>query len=211
MALRLSTFSQFGELSKLARHVAGKPSEIPTWVKDRFTPGSPLDRGVPWTSWEVIYRLRELTGKGKRVFEWGGGGSTRFFLGLECEVVTAERDAQWRGELAKHLSVNEIGGRWQLIAAPQTTGDDDPTDYLGLLDANGMFDVVLVDDIHRVRCAQHAMKFIRPGGFIVVDDAQRTDYTKVPTLLSGWKHEVCQGVGPCRLGITRTDLYFRPE
>ena len=73
------------------------------------------------------------------------------------------------------------------------------------------FDVIVVDgteEWHHVRpiCFQHAETFIKPGGMIIVDDSWR--YPSLRAKNAAKRHEVFQSVGPCRPGVTSTDIFF---
>ena len=47
---------------------------------------------------------------------------------------------------------------------------------------------------------------IKPGGIIVVDDSWR--YPKLRQENRAQKHRIFQSVGPCRPGVTSTDIFF---
>src|ERR1022692_694672 len=73
------------------------------------------------------------------------------------------------------------------------------------------FDVIVVDgaeDAVPVRpiCFYHAENFINPGGIIVVDDSWR--YPELRRINRAAKHRIFKSVGPCRPGVTSTDIFF---
>jgi predicted O-methyltransferase YrrM len=85
----------------------------------------------------------------------------------------------------------------------------DSSAYLHALDRT--HDLIVVDgqdwtyDV-RPECFVRAEKFIRPGGVIVVDDSWR--YRQLRTANNARAVKTFEGVGPCRVGVTSTDLYY---
>jgi spermidine synthase len=73
------------------------------------------------------------------------------------------------------------------------------------------FDVIVVDGSEewtRIRpvCFEKAQEHIKPGGIIVVDDSWR--YSEIRERHRAKSFRVFQSVGPCRPGVTSTDIYF---
>jgi len=83
------------------------------------------------------------------------------------------------------------------------------SDYLHALDEE--HDVIFIDGSEewnqvRPRCFRHAENFIRPGGIIVVDDSWR--YPELHTANKAKYFKIFKSVGPCRPGVTSTDIFF---
>jgi predicted O-methyltransferase YrrM len=73
------------------------------------------------------------------------------------------------------------------------------------------FDVIVVDGAEewtqvRPICFEHAEQQVNPGGIIIVDDSWR--YVKLRASSKAKKHQIFRSVGPCRPGVTSTDIYF---
>jgi hypothetical protein len=51
-----------------------------------------------------------------------------------------------------------------------------------------------------------AEKSIKKGGIIILDDSWR--YDQVRSRNSAKKHVVLKSTGPCRYGVTSTDIFF---
>ena len=73
------------------------------------------------------------------------------------------------------------------------------------------FDIVVVDGSEewtqvRPVCFQYAENFVRKGGIIVVDDSWR--YPVLRRENKAKRYQVFQSVGPCRPGVTSTDIFF---
>jgi hypothetical protein len=84
------------------------------------------------------------------------------------------------------------------------------SDYLASI-PNEQFDVIVVDGAApasqaRPFCFQHAEQHIEPGGIIVFDDAWMHD--GVTMIHHAKKRLELTSTGPCRTGVTRTDIYL---
>jgi predicted O-methyltransferase YrrM len=73
------------------------------------------------------------------------------------------------------------------------------------------FEVLVVDGSEewtqvRPACFAKAEQHVKPGGIIVVDDSWR--YPGLRQNNRAKEHRVFQSVGPCRPGVTSTDVFF---
>jgi spermidine synthase len=72
------------------------------------------------------------------------------------------------------------------------------------------FDVIVVDGLEewiqvRPICFEKAQDRVKRGGIIVVDDSWR--YPRLRESHRGVRHQVFESVGPCRPGVTSTDVF----
>lgn len=170
--------------------------DLPAWLRDLR--GNALDLGVPWVTFGARRALERLVSPNSRVFEFGSGGSTIFFARRALQVVSIEHDPEWFGILQNAVLQYE---NVELILAEPTPmpaeGADPPgrqyvstdgryqgrwfRDYVESIDRypDSYFDVVLVDGRARVDAFLHAVRTIRPGGVIVLDDSERESYASV--------------------------------
>jgi predicted O-methyltransferase YrrM len=84
------------------------------------------------------------------------------------------------------------------------------SDFLKSIRGNH-YDLILVDclDISaklRPECFKFAENCIKKGGCIVVDDSWR--YPQIPKNHHAKQMREFSSVGPCRAGVTTTDIYF---
>lgn len=160
---------------------------------------------LPWLPFPLIDQLAERVGPGSRVFEYGGGGSTLWFLDRGADVVTVEHHAGWAGELRGAVD----GPRWQLLERELDAGG---ADYGGAIEqfADETFDVVLVDGRERARCALTAAAKVRPGGWLVVDDADRERYAAALTAI-GWPRVDVVGFAPAKPTLAYSAVLQRPD
>jgi hypothetical protein len=162
---------------------------------------NPLDERQPWFTFKAIDFVTENSGKINKVFEFGGGGSTTYFLDKAAEVVTVEHDPEWF-----HLLQNKIGSngsqKWHgQLVLPEESVDTRSLDIARPLDYfsadplfkeatfkaystficqfnDEYFDLVLIDGRARTSCLFHAVPKVKIGGLLLLDNSERTYYMK---------------------------------
>jgi predicted O-methyltransferase YrrM len=154
---------------------------------------------------------------GNKVFEWGGGGSTLCFAAKGCRVTTVESHAEWATRIRTSLENAGRSASVELRTIAAATQDATLVrQYVEDFAVGGPWDVVVVDGlkesyVSRMDClgfvAAHVHHVTR-GGCVIVDDAWRPAYRRAPDILSQFRQQRCWGLGPCRMGVTRTDIYW---
>lgn len=154
---------------------------------------------LPWLSFPAIDLLqKKLTGN-EKVFEYGGGGSTLFFADKAAEVITVEHNRQWFDFLMTDTN-RPASTKWKPvlilpeekktgIALDYTNPDHYYTSdsnfvnntfqaYASYIDkyADEYFDIVLVDGRARPSCLKHALRKVKKGGLLILDNAERSYY-----------------------------------
>jgi hypothetical protein len=119
------------------------------------------DRKIPMISYGLIEYLMGLELSGFDLLELGGGHSTEFWSARVRSVTTLETDADWVRTLSQGNLLNtEIRA---------TSVENIVADMVGL---GRKFDAVIVDcAANRYRCAKAALGILKPGGFILLDNA----------------------------------------
>ena len=153
----------------------------------------------PWITFPSIDFLKLHLNSDSRVFEYGGGGSTLFFINRVKEVVTIEHDPEWFSRLHQIL-VNSSANNWSgnlILPETKMAGENldasDPNDYY-TTDSNFLnnifklyasfidrypdeyFDLVLVDGRARSSCIIHSLKKIKRHGYLIIDNSDRKYY-----------------------------------
>jgi hypothetical protein len=124
----------------------------------------------PWLTPAAVGILKQRLSPRDSVFEWGAGRSTLWFARRVRLVTSIEHDLLWfervQARAGRHRLTNislkfvpEIGCLFG--AAP----------YVSPIYQDDAFDLILVDGLHRPHCALAALTRIKPGGMIVVDNA----------------------------------------
>jgi len=173
---------------------------------------TPLDLEIPWFSYAAIDFLQRFVQPHMNVFEYGSGGSTIFFARRAKRVISVEDNPKWfewvnrrveqQGLSNVNLNLSEFNFR-------DPVGFERSA-YLHAI-PDEKFEVIVVDGSEewtqiRPICFEKAEGRIKDGGIIVVDDSWR-----YPTLRKNHRakrFQVFQSVGPCRPGVTSTDIFF---
>ncbi len=172
----------------------------------------------PWLPYLVTDYIRQL--KPQRVFEWGSGESTLFFLDMGLkQLVTIEHDSEWYSKVKYPSNVPYVYGFYLIPYESGTLGSDkaNPSHYksgstnLGdvnfkryasAIDSYGKFDLILIDGMARASCLAHAYSHVADGGCIVLDNTgDRPYYLEQTAHLfgnyeSGWEIIKFMGYGP---------------
>jgi hypothetical protein len=119
--------------------------------------GSPL----PWYTYPAIEYLRQLDVSDWAIFEYGSGNSTLYWAGRCRQVTAVEDDPDWHRALLAKIPPNVT-----------YLFETDPERYAGAPARAGHgFDCIVIDGSARPRCAQSAAEFLKPGGLIILDNA----------------------------------------
>ena len=201
---------------KVLLNLALHPFDIPFYLKKSLSSKSPLELGLPWWSLSSIRYVQRKVNPKLRVFEWGSGGST-LFLGKRFSSVTSiEHEPVWLEKVEaeiKKQSLTSVSVHLSSINLDNKSAFEKCPYFLCLKQE---FDVVIVDgEDHfgpdstwssRVSCFKRAEKFIAENGVIIVDDSWR--YPEIRKASKAKRVDIHEGIGPCRKGVTSTDLHF---
>lgn len=177
-----------------------------------FSRTSALELELPWIAYAAIDFLDAYLRPQMSVFEYGSGGSTLFFARHCASVISIEDNAFWLEKVRQKLADENINNvRLQHRAFDfKAATDFEHSEYLNSI-PDQKFDVILVDGSEesvqiRPTCFAHAENFVRAGGIIVVDDSWR--YTQLRNTHHAKCCRIFKSVGPCRSGVTSTDVFF---
>lgn len=89
-------FSNAQRVFKLAGELIRKPQFVSPYLSGNLFSRrrSPLSQNLPWWSFAAIQAADRLF-PGKRIFEWGSGGSTLRYAQMGCEIIAIEHDPLW--------------------------------------------------------------------------------------------------------------------
>jgi hypothetical protein len=197
---------QAGFAVKTVRHVARKPALAREFPRLLRTAGrGPMHLRLPWLPFRLIDELEVVVRPGSRVFEYGGGGSTLWFLDQGAVVVTVEHDRGWVGDLERSIA----SSNWTLLARSITDGY---ADYVGAISSypDNSFDVVLVDGRARGRCVKRSLRKIASGGLLVVDDIDLIERAAEALKDVGWPRRDFVGFAPGKIALGHTAVLTRP-
>lgn len=200
------------------------------WIKS-LQPDYLLDHPSPWITFDAIDFLNSLPLEGSRVFEYGSGGSTLFWLNHGARVISIEHNPEWYKLL--HHRVKGMESIDYRLVLPEPTANEEDLDiadpnlylsedvlyrgynfrnYVCQIDSfpDKFFDIVLIDGRARPACIMHSVSKIKQGGWMVLDDAVRSYYTSESGVyLQHFKRLEFFGVRPTQTIMGRTDIYAR--
>lgn len=141
------------------------------FFRSALTGGSVDGHGQPqpWLTYPAIAFLNELDLSNIDVFEFGSGYSTAYFSRRVRSVLSVEHESEWRD---KALAMCNGRKNVEIIVA------DNEQDYLAAINLRTSYDLIVVDGEWRLACAKAAVGKLRPGGMIIVDDAEISNVGK---------------------------------
>lgn len=185
------------------------------WESTRDPDRTPLADRQPWMSFAAIRYLAEHLKQGQRVFEYGVGGTTAFFLDRGARLVSVDHDASWTAK------VREVcDGHW-VVHTVQPEEEPDPEysshivpgsfrPYVEVIDRYADFDIVVVDGRARAACLRHAQQHVTHGGLLVLDNSERAIYSNAAVEIDalGWRRQDFFGPGPYNLFFWQTTIWI---
>jgi hypothetical protein len=161
-------------------------------------------RPVPWFTYPAIEYLKQLDLTGRDVFEYGAGHSTLFWGQRARSVVAIEHNPQW------HAFVREGAGPNCRVVLETDLGR-----YVDAIRAEGpgpRYDVVVIDGLvdrrTRAKGALLALGALRPGGLVIVDNADSLPATCRLLRAAGLIQVDMSGLGPCNGYAWTTSLFL---
>jgi predicted O-methyltransferase YrrM len=201
------------KIGRVIGNLLAHPRYIPRCVSHNLINGkTPLDLEIPWFSYAAIDFLEKFVQPPLTVFEYGSGGSTLFFAQRAQHVTSVEDNPKWYEWVSRRLQQKGLSNV-TLRLCEFNFKDPAGFEHSAYLHAlpDERFDIIIVDGSEewtqvRPACFQKAETRIKPGGIIVVDDSWR--YPTFRKNHQARRFEVFQSVGPCRPGVTSTDVFF---
>jgi hypothetical protein len=200
----------------------------------------PLDLQLPWISVIAKNYIENFLSKRPspdiKVFEYGSGGSSLFFLKYASRVISVEHDTQWF-ELVRNRVMEKALPGWEgLLIKPELMQEGfkeipdkgNPLDYYSddvkfaqyrwqayasSIDqySDEYFDIVMVDGRSRPSCLYHGAKKVKKDGLLILDNAERPYYLSSGTIRKEDFKLVCSsnGVAICSPQFTQTNVYIK--
>lgn len=163
--------------------------------------GKPL----PWLTYPAISFLEKRLGKDMALFEFGCGNSTLYYAGKVALVYSVEHDKLWFDKISGTLPKNTC-----LFFCQLEPGGD----YCHYAIQTGReFDIIVIDGRDRVNCCKNSIASLKPGGIVILDDAEREKYREGVSLLEneGFKKIEFWGIAPMINYLKCTIIFYRED
>ena len=154
---------------------------------------------VPWITFDAFDWLDKWIGPEMSVLEWGTGGSTMYYTKRVRQVVSVEHNPEWHAAVVDALGKSGVKNcdyslippvkRFWARYAPYNAFTcvsrtfEEHRDmvfrgYVRRIDAfpDRSFDLVMVDGRARVACMRRAIRKIKDGGYMMLDNSERDIY-----------------------------------
>jgi len=109
-----------------------------------------LNIPYPWYTKPCLEWLIKLNLKGKRIFEYGVGDSTFWYQKMDASVWGVDDSYNWI-EFATEVVIDKY-------------------DYTHYINGFAKFDIVIIDGAYRDECTAPALKRIKKGGYLIIDN-----------------------------------------
>ena len=184
-----------------------------------------LHPNAPWIAPRGVRILDGLVSSHSMVFEFGSGRSTLWLARRARHVVSVEHDPVWFDRVKMLLTSASVANVDLHLVSPLAIADAEL--YVEPLHSQpgSSIDVLIIDGIHRAECAEAALGYVRGGGTLMVDDAQRylpsrsqcpgavphqslprgTQWQRVWTELASWSSEWAYS------GVSDTVFFRKPD
>lgn len=154
---------------------------------------------MPWFTYPAIEYISQLDLQDKIIFEWGSGESTLYFSERCKRIISIEHDRLFYERVEKCLPKPD---NIDIRLCPKEHFVEAMDEF------QSKFDVIIIDSERRKECANKAIAFLQPGGFVIFDN-------------SNWHGECCRilrnsgliqidfhGMGPHNDYAWTTSIFF---
>lgn len=131
-------------------------------------------RPVPWLGYKSTEVIAALLSRESHVLEFGMGYSTVWFSHRARHLVSLETEAQW---VSKVFAMPSGPASTHTFLTPKI--DEDSLSHI----PDKSFDFALVDSVQRDLCVKLALKKVKKGGYIYLDNSDVPEYQKAKELL----------------------------
>jgi predicted O-methyltransferase YrrM len=143
-------------LANLLRHDYGVVA-----AADADAPVDASGNWIPMFTYPCIEYIAQFDLRDKRVFEWGAGASTMYWMTRAKSVTSVENDQAWYERMLQTKADN--------VEMILDRGDGFPWQ---ILRQDGLFDIIVIDGAgYRYDCADIAPRKLAPGGMVILDNA----------------------------------------
>lgn len=191
------------------------------WIKSVTYPNKLAP--MPWMTIGALDWFENNVNKDYRIFEWGTGNSTLYWVKRAKYVCSVEHDANWHKQIKQKLSnlcldnyeykleEPEKGSGYKYASTDNRYKDMSFEKYCKAIESfpDNYFDMIVIDGRARVACAKLAISKVKNGGYIVLDNSEREEYQPIFNLLNGWKEINFMGPGIYKYYAWATTIFLK--
>lgn len=164
----------------------------------------------PWISQSAVRFLSSTVATNWRIFEFGSGLSTAWYASHGGSVTSLESDSYWYRRLQPAIA-NCPNATIERMAAR-----DFPARISAEADAS--YDLIVIDgsetglspDDGRIGCVRASASKVKRGGFMLLDNSDRPEYSSADDILAAWDRTRFPGFPSSPFTAIETTLYRRP-
>jgi hypothetical protein len=163
--------------------------------------GEPL----PWITYPAIEFIKRRVKPEMSIFEYGSGGSTRWWANLVSHVVSVEHDRQWFDRLSAVKCPNIQLFQIDLVCGGEYSKK--------IANYKNRFDIVVVDGEDRVNCIRNCLGALTESGVVIVDNSDRSQYAEGVAYLSEHGFRKIEFIGFCPIVNfkSETSIFYRSK
>ena len=122
----------------------------------------------------AISEIERLLRKDMVIFEWGTGMSTAWLAERVKHLFSMDHDDNWLRFAQRICRERELSNLDFLLY----TKESEPNYYQMIFYISEMvgIDAAIVDGVNRMNCFAAAVKYVKKGGLIILDDSERVEY-----------------------------------
>jgi tRNA A58 N-methylase Trm61 len=193
------------------------------YFKSIYSKNNKSLRLLPWMNYKVInYLVTHELIKGKKVFEYGSGTSTHFWLKMGAkELVSVEHDEDFYKLNLESLSqiCNYVLAKPEIYSESNKSNffnsDVDKgysyqnyVNYINNYEDN-YFDIIVIDGRARNACLAICISKLSPDGIIIFDNSNRERYASSLKNLRYWPSKYFIGSVRGLLSLEQTHIIFK--
>jgi len=200
--------------------------------KNSLLNGISLDNNfnpIPWFCYPAISFLETKIKENQKIFEFGCGMSTLYFINKNLKVFSLETNELWYSIMkplqirfckkflsdslfynAVNTDIDQKQKNESRIFFIENPFDNDQYEKF-IKNLNLKFDIILIDSLKRFKCAVNAVDHINEDGIIILDDSERKNYSKIFNFFNEkkFKNKTFSGIAPGQLKIKNTTFFYR--
>jgi predicted O-methyltransferase YrrM len=133
---------------------------------------------APWLTQSAILLLGSYLKPGDMGLEWGSGRSTIWFAQRVAKLTSVENDRQWHTLVKNNLAASPVNAKVDYRFIPCDHKEVDEPSSHPYADASrelpdASLDFALVDGAIRATCVNAVLGKLKPGGLLILDNANR--------------------------------------